>query len=420
MKTLCCTLAFLFLLAIFSDLAAAAGTNEDLNRRFVEAVRGKDADGVRFLLAQGASADAPDDRGWTGLMYAAHAGDEKTVTLLLRHGAQVNARNKAGVTPLILAALSQNDPSEIVGLLLRRGAAVNARDHTGGSALNYAVDAGNRASVRALLRAGAQTNMRGTLGELPLSQAVRHNDRSLVQMLLRAGASVNATEQDGTTPLLIAAGQVAFGQGDPFLPRLLLQNGANVNAATKEGTTPLLAARDLATVKLLLDHGADVRAHDRWNRTAFVNAVMDGDLSRARLLLARGATVRDKPNGEALLLSLVREMAQGGVPTSEGRNATLRLLIRQGVNVNARDAEGQTPLMIAAGWGRVELVALLLDLGARVNLRDRQGRTALGHAEKREKIPHAAYDVVPADREAAAKRAFKEVRTRLTQAGARP
>jgi ankyrin repeat protein len=62
----------------------------------------------------------------------------------------------------------------------------------------------------------------------------------------------------------------------------------------------------------------------------------------------------------------------------QGKTSELSALLKQGLDVNLRDAKGNTLLMIAAYQGRIETVAMLLKAGAQVDLRNEKGQTPLG------------------------------------------
>ncbi len=74
----------------------------------------------------------------------------------------------------------------------------------------------------------------------------------------------------------------------------------------------------------------------------------------------------------ALLPEAAAELAR------QGETAALATTLRQGLDVNLRDAKGNTLLMIAAYQGRAETVAMLLKAGAQVDLRNEKGQTPLG------------------------------------------
>src|SRR5580698_7520533 len=90
-------------------------------------------------------------------------------------------------------------------------------------------------------------------GMTALHWAAYTNDVQMVEMLLKAGANINATTRlAALTPLFVAA-----REGHAAVIDLLLKAGADANSTNSTGATPLmLASGDLASAKLLLDHGA--------------------------------------------------------------------------------------------------------------------------------------------------------------------
>lgn len=115
-------------------------------------------------------------RGVTPLMRAAASGSAELVRLLLDRGSRVNdLTGYRERTALMLAA--ERGEVEIVALLLEHGAFVNARDRDGWTPLLLAVDGGHRPAVERLLAAGAEVNVRLArvqIGGTPLSIARSH------------------------------------------------------------------------------------------------------------------------------------------------------------------------------------------------------------------------------------------------------
>ncbi|MCH8861914.1 MAG: ankyrin repeat domain-containing protein [Proteobacteria bacterium] len=110
---------------------------------------------IKFLLDQGVKINATTtERKETALMRRAEVGDFETLSQLLDLGADVDLRDKSGVTALMRAA--RNRKQRVVRRLLEAGAAVDATDFTGKSALGYARDARARRVVRLLEEAGAR------------------------------------------------------------------------------------------------------------------------------------------------------------------------------------------------------------------------------------------------------------------------
>ena len=112
--------------------------------------RERDRNWVAFLLQKGANANAKDGRGATPLQIAASIGFIEGAQLLLLRGAQVDLANSQGETPLILAVQRRDMP--MVRLLLTEGADPSRKDTvTGMSARDYAVRDGRSQAILKLM-----------------------------------------------------------------------------------------------------------------------------------------------------------------------------------------------------------------------------------------------------------------------------
>ena len=197
-----------------------------------------------------------------------------------------------------------------------------------------------------------------------LIEASRNDDIAHIQQLLSAGADPNYADVQGFTPLMIAS-----LRGTDKIVQALLEAHANVNTTGKEGFTALRMAiqrRHPSTVSILLRNGADVTLIYRGKRTALHDAVETGDSSVVSMLLDKGAeaNARDAHGETPLLLGIRRDQ---GIVTE---------LIAKGADVNAANADGWTPLMEAAGGTNLNLVKVLIENGADAKATDKDGWTA--------------------------------------------
>jgi ankyrin repeat protein len=166
----------------------------------------------------------------------------------------------------------------------------------------------------------------------------------------------------------------------------LLDAGADVNAQAEEyGNTPLIRASGagrLNLVKLLLKRGADVNAKNEGGYTALDVAIEEYDRDISSALKAAGGTAQPDTRSRT---DLEAELRQAAI---DGDIKTVRTLLAHGVDVNAADEKGWTPLRSAVFQENVTLVKLLLAKGADPNTKDKSdGSTSLqwaaqiGHAE---------------------------------------
>ncbi len=143
---------------------------------------GDGVDVAKVLLEAGAEVDAADEDGVTPLLAATATGRGALVALLAESGADLNQRDPDGATPLQLAA--EAGRTEVVAALVRRGADVNATTRGGHNALQLAVVEGHATAVRALLRAGADPTVHAP-GSSPLVvNAAFRGQTEIVRLLL--------------------------------------------------------------------------------------------------------------------------------------------------------------------------------------------------------------------------------------------
>jgi ankyrin repeat protein len=185
---------------------------------------------VEALLAVGARLDNGAE-SQCSLLGAASHGDPKMVELLARNGANLEARNYFGRTPLMIAA----ELGKIANFhaLLKAGADINAKDKDGGTALTHG-SSSHSEIVLALLKDGAIPDAAGVDGITGLMYAAWESRDDIVRLLLDAGASVNLRDHQGDTALHKA---VRSGYTDAI--PVLLQFGANPGIRNNDGERPV-------------------------------------------------------------------------------------------------------------------------------------------------------------------------------------
>jgi ankyrin repeat protein len=202
-----------------------------------------------------------------------------------------------------------------------------------------------------------------------LISAIRSGDLQRVKKLVADSPElVTARDRAGSTPLHHAA-----GYGTLATMKLLLEKGADVNAANKRKSTPLYwAIDDEAKLRLLIDRGADVNAKTVEGRTPVYQAALMGDGIRTmQMLLEKGAAADVKT-----LVGMSPLMAAAG----RANLPAMRLLIEKHGDVNARNSAGSTALMDAAQTGNAQAVRMLLEKGADPNVKTKKNETALAFA----------------------------------------
>ena len=384
---------------------------------------------TRLLLDHSANPNVENDQGSTPLhqvSHGTHSSQEHGVSiarLLLECGVDVNARTKNLFTPLHLAAL--NGRLEIAQLLLDHGANATAESEWRETALHVVVSRGKYDSQdhgvgisRLLLKHGVDVHAYDKYRDTALSLAAFNGRLEITRLLLDHGANPNVENDRGLTPLhQVSRGAYSSQEHGVGIARLLLECGVNVNAQTKNLFTPLhLAALNgrLEIAQLLLDHGAnasakgskwretalhmasrgkydsqdigvcisrlllkhgvDVHAYNKYQDTALSLAAFNGRLEITRLFLDHGANPNvENDHG----LTPLHVVSQGKCHSQEHGVGIARLLLERGADVNARTKNLFTPLHSAAFEGRLEIAQLLLDHGANVKAENDARGTAL-------------------------------------------
>ena len=355
---------------------------------------------VRFLLQCGANVNQKGKfgrgrTGWTVAHYAAVQGNMEMLLLSLDASCDTEVTNSDGDTPLMCAA--ERGHTACVQLLLQRGATARIRTRSGYTPVRHAAERGDKEMLLALLDAGCEVDTADCCGYTPLMRAVVSGHTDCVQLflqrganvhvknsyecestlahlaaglgkkemllaLLGAGCEVDATDRYGDTPLTYAA-----KRGHTDCVRLLLQRGAD--GMGRPCTHYAAEAGHKETLLALLDAGCGVDATDRQDRTPLACAVQRGHADCVRLLLQRGA----KEDGWTLAHSAALQ----------GDKEVLQTLLDAGLDVEASDERGETPLMCAARGGNVDCVRLLLQRRADVHKKATSGGTPAHHAAER-------------------------------------
>ena len=232
------------------------------------------------------------------LLEAVLLGNRSAVENFIALGADVNAAEVDGTTPLMRAVHGRF--TDIAKRLIDSGASVTARNNYGVTALYLAARGGDAVTTRRLLVAGLDANTSLPGGETALMTAARSGHTDVVGVLLTGSNTVEAladladrgttTERSGYSPIESA------GYGDTER-HAIQRNRADVNAREQRyGDTALMwaaVAGHVDVVRLLIEAGADVRAVDDEGVTALHLARANGHTEVAVALLAAGAN----PNG---------------------------------------------------------------------------------------------------------------------------
>ena len=398
-------------------------------------------DAVKMLLAKGANVNAKENvKGETALTFAAAYGRTDVVRELTAHKADVSATTKVQD----LASFAKEEQERLIaergGLQGRGGRAGEGRGpqgpqvagvnrqynytelvaYWGGmSALHLAARQGYSEVASALLDAGADVNQRSTGDQsTPLLVAIINGHFDVAKQLLDKGANPTLAQSiNGVTPLYAAlncqwSDKALYPQPRAFeqqkttyldLMQALLDKGADPNArltrkvwyaqydfdqsgVDETGATPFFRAAyaaDVDGMKLLLQYGAD--PYIRTMRTP--GRVRTGDVTREVTDVSPLAPV---PPGGPAITALLAASGEGygeGFAANHHHHApagmlpAVKFLIEEvGLDVNAKDHDGNTAVHNAAARGDNEMILYLVSKGADVKQVNREGKTTVDMA----------------------------------------
>lgn len=214
----------LSILAAILTLASPV-LGDDMNEKLLSAAAGNDVATINALLATGVEIDARNAAGETALLVATHANNVEAARALIDAGADVNAKDRINDSPYLYAGARGH--LEILKMTLTHGADLRSINRYGGTALIPASERGHVETVRTLIEADVDVDHVNNLNWTALLEAIILGDGgprhvAIVKLLVDAGADVNLADGDGVTPL-----ENAQRRGFSEIANVLLAAGAH-------------------------------------------------------------------------------------------------------------------------------------------------------------------------------------------------
>ncbi|KAL7807629.1 ankyrin [Trichoderma gracile] len=413
-----------------ADINAAAHDGQTPLHALIRMLEG---DALTRFLEYEANCRAADSKGNTPLhlLMQGYGARVETVRALLVGGADPNARNHDGLTPLLFCSYVDAGYMDILDAFLDFGADINAVDRNGNSLLFRLLSSSARPYgdesqryIAHVIDRGLSPFQRNYHGETALHQAVKYHDasrasrregathRSRLDFLISLHLDVKAVDYRGNTLLHTLAmrrynSNSYSGMHLTAFWEQLLALGLDLEQRNHAGRTPLhylCAARTHATrfkpgvimpIDFVLSRVKDVNVPDMDGITPLHVAVTCGGLYAKKLIdtgadplvtthegltpLHLAARCRDSNNVGLLLHTMRRQQEAAAIPgsatqetdsgTPQSHKSSTASHVVHGVNAKAvHKNETITPLYYACRSGRPELVSLLLEAGADVHI----------------------------------------------------
>lgn len=315
--------------------------------------------------------------GNTTLHYAAASKNTAIIKYLLDNKPQINIneQNELGDTPLMTAV--KNGNAENVALLLAKKADYRIKNYDDESVLTTSIIADEAAVVKVLI------------DEVDYSQYFDGDSDKLIAYLSNFAAKAGSVE---------------------VLSLLKLKSDKALNAKNSEDQTPLMNAKDLKTFRFLVERGADLQAKNKLGANLLLSAILDQKEEIIKEILDKkfcDLEAKDHSSSTALMyavftnLNIFKLLLQNGAnpKTTDDEGYTilhffisrndinnddfsefLQIACENGAEINAKNVNGVTPLMLAATDNSWENCKTLMEYGADHLTQDLSGRNFLHYA----------------------------------------
>jgi ankyrin repeat protein len=320
----------------------------------------------RLLLERGADVNISTMNGYSPLTFACLQNNFEYVRSILSYPADLSGRTEEGWTALLVASTNSSifydnmdheffkklieivykyskyhpdyNPVRTVSLLLKSGADPNESNMFGTTSLMAAASMANYEIVRLLIENKTSVDLRDTEGKTALMYAVISTIEELIDSLIHlrlVSSTVKLT--DFMTPSMLVLLKPRFEPQKELCVNVLIENGADIRAKDKKGISILIhAARtgNLNVVKNLVGHGAGIHMKSPRGITALYAAAINGHTEIADFLISEGADIDVRLNdGETPLMAAVWN----------GQVDMVDLLLKKGANVHAKKVTPYKP-----------------------------------------------------------------------------
>lgn len=367
------------------DSGANVNAQDNLGKSPVMVIMPREKMGATYKLLAAYKADLTQkDMFGDTVLHAAtmmHA-PSSVLSLLVSNGADVDAKNKEGVTPFEIAI--QHKSKEMTLFYAEQGADIHTKDTHGNSPLSLALmepdyaDDESGESLFQLCVTEKNVHTQDSDGNTPLHIALLNNaSYSKIHYIIEKQSDFNIRNSDGNSALYVAIKYYNYSEdGKTSAKRqvgeTLLSRKADIFSSNKDSDSPLrIALREGGEVRDWLITSNTIRTTDGSGNTCLHYATEWQYAEAIDFLLTKGADPQAKnANGENVLFSAAKT----------DNPAIIEQVVRGGTRVNERDNLGATPLHMAVRWDATKSIGKLLAIGIDIDAQNTSGKSALSEA----------------------------------------
>uniref|UniRef100_A0A8D3B082 Death domain-containing protein n=1 Tax=Scophthalmus maximus TaxID=52904 RepID=A0A8D3B082_SCOMX len=318
-------------------------------KEFHDAVKMNDTGKMQELIKKGVNVKAKNKVDRKALHWAAGAGTEQALRLLLDHDTDVDERDIFGMNALLLASWFGH--LKILQVLVSCGAKFNCENKDGLSMLHCAAQRGHTRVLEFIMEdlEDVRLDRVDKSGKTALHLAAEHGQLEVVEYLIGMGCSHGLKDKEENTAMHLAA-----RPGHTEVLQRVVETGAGIDERNIDGLTALHVAADgghYECVKLLLESGCNVNSLTHKNMSGLHFVARRGFDREAGLLLEAGVDINavDNQQNTPLHMAVLNNHSQ-----------VVRLLIDADCDLDMTDCQGKTCLEVAARGNHVILVDMII------------------------------------------------------------
>jgi ankyrin repeat protein len=347
---------------------------------------------VEYLIAKGSDIYLEDSKGETPLTFAAVGGQTNTALYdaFFKAGADPKKKYKDGLNLLLMAIPADKD-LKLAAYFATKGMSLKDVDANGNTAINYVAKTGNIPLIKTLLEKGIKYNDNALIFAAQGSRKDVNTLETYKYLVEDLKIKPTTTSKNGETVLHFLASKPKQTE----IINYFIEKGVDPNKADNEGNTPLMIAassRDTAVLEQLLSLTKNSNIQNQKGESALTKAIKSGTPQTVSLLLDKGADVKvvdTKGNNLGFYLiesyrpqmgGMARGAEASNAPKEDPFAAKTKLLQDKGLNLAAPQKDGNTLYHIAIIKNDLTLLKKLADLNIDINAKNKDDLTVLHKA----------------------------------------